>query len=46
MKLYATSIPPVLPIWATIISNESGLIEVEIDDKSPGFHSIIEELSY
>ncbi|MBG1262955.1 hypothetical protein [Nostoc commune] len=33
------------PSWATIISNDAGLIEVEINDKSPGFHSMIEELS-
>ena len=45
MKLYATSIPQALPSWATIISNNAGLIEVEINDESPGFHSIIEELS-
>jgi hypothetical protein len=45
MKLYATSIPQVLPSWATIISNNAGLIEVEINDEDPGFHSIIEELS-
>jgi hypothetical protein len=45
MKLYATSIPEVLPSWATIISNNAGLIEVQINDEDPGFHSIIEELS-
>ncbi len=45
MKLYATSIPQPLPNWATIVSNKSGLIEVEINDQDPGFHSIIEELS-
>lgn len=45
MKLYATSIPQNLPSWATIVSNKSGLIEVEINDKDPDFHSIIEELS-
>ncbi|MBD2531924.1 hypothetical protein H6G97_20975 [Nostoc flagelliforme FACHB-838] len=45
MKLYATSIPQFLPSWATVISNEAGLIEVEINDEDPGFHSIIEELS-
>lgn len=45
MKLYATSIPETLPIWATIISKNAGLIEVEINDESPAFHSIIEELS-
>ena len=45
MKLYATSIPQALPSWATIVSNNAGLIEVEINDESPGFHSIIEELS-
>lgn len=45
MKLYATSIPQALPTWATIISNDAGLIEVEINDEDPGFHSIIEELS-
>ncbi|MBC1221640.1 hypothetical protein GNF10_32020 [Nostoc sp. UCD121] len=45
MKLYATSIPQALPIWATVISNDAGLIEVEINDQDPGFHSMIEELS-
>ncbi|MCC5611501.1 hypothetical protein LC612_33350 [Nostoc sp. CHAB 5834] len=45
MKLYTTSIPNTLPDWATVISNNAGLIEVEINDESPGFHSIIEELS-
>ena len=45
MKLYATSIPPALPTWVTIISKKAGLIEVEINDEDPGFHSIIEELS-
>ncbi|QFS51622.1 hypothetical protein GXM_09116 [Nostoc sphaeroides CCNUC1] len=45
MKLYTTSIPKTLPDWATVISNNAGLIEVEINDESPGFHSIIEELS-
>ncbi|MBW4429426.1 MAG: hypothetical protein KME50_34940 [Nostoc desertorum CM1-VF14] len=45
MKLYATSIPQTLPSWATVISNNAGLIEVEINDKDPAFHSIIEELS-
>ncbi len=44
MKLYATSIPETLPDWATIISNNAGLIEVEINDQDPSFHSIIEEL--
>ena len=45
MKLYATSIPQALPSWATIISNKAGLIEVEINDKDPDFHSIVEKLS-
>jgi hypothetical protein len=45
MKLYATSIPQSLPSWATVVSNNAGLIEVEINDQDPGFHSIIEELS-
>ncbi|MHC0068472.1 hypothetical protein ACWATR_37345 [Nostoc sp. UIC 10890] len=45
MKLYATSISQSLPSWATVISNDAGLIEVEINDKDPGFHSMIEELS-
>ncbi|MEH1912786.1 hypothetical protein [Nostoc sp.] len=31
--------------WATVVSNNAGLIEVEINDESTGFHSIIEELS-
>jgi hypothetical protein len=33
------------PSWATIISNDAGLIEVEINDEDPGFHSMIEKLS-
>ncbi|MHC5862598.1 hypothetical protein [Nostoc sp.] len=45
MKLYATSVPQALPNWATIVSNKAGLIEVEINDEDPSFHSIIEELS-
>jgi hypothetical protein len=45
MKFYATSIPQPLPSWTTVISNQAGLIEVEINDEDPGFHSIIEELS-
>ncbi|MCC5654727.1 hypothetical protein LC609_34155 [Nostoc sp. XA013] len=45
MKFYATSIPQALPSWASLISNKAGLIEVEINDEDPGFHSIIEELS-
>ncbi|MHC5670832.1 hypothetical protein [Nostoc sp.] len=45
MKLYATNIPQTLPSWATVISNNAGLIEVEINDKDPGFHSMIEELA-
>jgi hypothetical protein len=45
MKLYATKISQALPNWATVISNNAGLIELEINDEDPGFHSIIEELS-
>ncbi|BDI20645.1 hypothetical protein ANSO36C_64470 (plasmid) [Nostoc cf. commune SO-36] len=45
MKFYATSIPQTLPTWATVVSNNAGLIEVEINEQDPGFHSIIEELS-
>ncbi|AUB44980.1 Pyruvate/2-oxoglutarate dehydrogenase complex (plasmid) [Nostoc flagelliforme CCNUN1] len=45
MKFYTTSIPQALPSWATLVSNKAGLIEVEINDEFPGFHSIIEELS-
>ncbi|MBD2533610.1 hypothetical protein H6G97_30265 [Nostoc flagelliforme FACHB-838] len=45
MKLYAISIPQTLPSWATVVSNNAGLIEVEINDEDPSFHSIIEELS-
>jgi hypothetical protein len=45
MKLYATSIPVTLPDWATVISNDTGLIEVEINYESPSFHSLIEELA-
>jgi hypothetical protein len=45
MKLYAISILQPLPIWASLVSNKAGLIEVEINDEDPGFHSIIEKLS-
>lgn len=45
MKLYTTSIPQFLPSWATVISNNAGLVEVEINDEDPGFHSMVEELS-
>ena len=45
MKFYATSIPQSLPSWTTVISNQAGLIEVEINDEDPSFHSLIEELS-
>ncbi|MHC5915347.1 MAG: hypothetical protein ACYTXE_31120 [Nostoc sp.] len=45
MKLYATSIPQALPNWATVVSSKAGLIELEINDQDPGFHSMIEELS-
>ncbi|MBW4457962.1 MAG: hypothetical protein KME55_38000 [Nostoc indistinguendum CM1-VF10] len=45
MKLYATSIPQSLPIWASVVSNKAGLIEIEINDEDSDFHSIIEELS-
>ncbi|MBD2536769.1 hypothetical protein H6G97_49040 [Nostoc flagelliforme FACHB-838] len=44
MKLYATSIPQALSSWATVISNNAGLIEVEINDQDPSFYSIIEKL--
>ncbi|MEH2039389.1 hypothetical protein [Nostoc sp.] len=33
------------PSWATVISNNAGLIEVEINDEDPSFHSMIKELS-
>ncbi len=33
------------PSWATVVSSKAGLIELEINDKDPGFHSMIEELS-
>ncbi|MBN3923134.1 hypothetical protein [Nostoc sp. NMS4] len=33
------------PSWATVVSNNAGLIEVEINDEDPDFHSIIEELT-
>ncbi|MEH1910633.1 hypothetical protein [Nostoc sp.] len=45
MKLYTTSIPQALPIWATVVSNNAGLIEVEINNEDPDFHSIIKELT-
>ncbi|NDJ26078.1 hypothetical protein GS682_31775 [Nostoc sp. B(2019)] len=45
MKFYATSIPRILPNWATVVSNKAGLIEVEINDEDTDFHSMIEELA-
>lgn len=33
------------PSWATVISNNAGFMEIEINDEDPGFHSIIEELT-
>ena len=45
MKLYATSIPQALPSWASIVSNNAGLMEIGINDEDPSFHSIIEELT-
>ena len=33
------------PSWAIVISNNAGLIELEINDPDPSFHSMIEELS-
>ncbi|MBG1261741.1 hypothetical protein [Nostoc commune] len=33
------------PSWATVVSSKAGLIELEINDKDLGFHSMIEELS-
>ena len=45
MKLYITNIPKTLPDWATVVSNTSGLIEIEINDEDPAFHSTLSELS-
>ena len=45
MKLYTTNIPQTLPDWATVVSNTSGLIEIEINDEDPAFHSTLSKLS-
>jgi hypothetical protein len=44
MKLYAKTIPHTLPDWATTVTKCADLIEVEINDKHPGFQSLLEEL--
>ena len=45
MKLYAKSIPQTLPDWATIVTQSTDLIEVEINDEHPNFQSLLEELA-
>jgi hypothetical protein len=45
MKLYAKTIAPPLPDWATIIMQSTDLIEIEINDEHPNFQSLLEELA-
>nr|ADO19288.1 hypothetical protein Nfla_8903 [Nostoc flagelliforme str. Sunitezuoqi] len=44
MKLYAKTIRQTLPDWATIITQSTDLIEIEINDEHPSFQSLLEEL--
>ncbi len=44
MKLYAKTIPQTLPDWATIVTKNADLIEIEINDEHPNFQSLLEEL--
>ncbi|MHC5914249.1 MAG: hypothetical protein ACYTXE_25375 [Nostoc sp.] len=43
MKLYATSIPQHEAKLSNCCIKKAGLIEVEINDEDPGFHSILED---
>ena len=45
MKLYTRTIPQTLPAWATIVTKNAELIEVEINDEHPSFQSLLEELT-
>jgi hypothetical protein len=44
MKLYAKTIPQILPDWATTVTKSGGLFEVQINDGHPNFQSLLEEL--
>ncbi|MCC5633963.1 hypothetical protein LC613_41890 [Nostoc sphaeroides CHAB 2801] len=44
MKLYAKTIPQTLPDWATVVTKNADLFEVEINDEHPNFQSLLEEL--
>jgi len=45
MKLYTKNIPETLPNWATVVSQSSSLVEIEIFDEHPDFQSLLEELA-
>ncbi|MHC5671216.1 hypothetical protein [Nostoc sp.] len=45
MKLYAKTIPQTLPDWATVVTKNADLFEVEINDEHPNFQSLLEELA-
>ncbi|AUB43367.1 Pyruvate/2-oxoglutarate dehydrogenase complex (plasmid) [Nostoc flagelliforme CCNUN1] len=45
MKLYAKTIRQTLSDWATIITQSTDLIEIEINDEHPSFQSLLEELA-
>jgi hypothetical protein len=45
MKLYAKTIPQILPDWATVVTKCADLFEIEINDEHPNFQSLLEELA-
>ncbi|MFN6497947.1 MAG: hypothetical protein RMX65_013185 [Nostoc sp. DedQUE01] len=45
MKLYTKTIPQILPDWATIVTQNADVIEIEINDEHPNFQSLLEELA-
>ena len=45
MKLYAHTISPTLPDWATVVTQSTDLVEIEINDEHPNFQSLLEELA-
>ncbi|MBW4562725.1 MAG: hypothetical protein KME32_16565 [Mojavia pulchra JT2-VF2] len=45
MKLYANKVPQNLPHWATVISKNADLIELEINDEDPSFQSLLEKIA-
>ncbi|MBD2492169.1 hypothetical protein [Aulosira sp. FACHB-615] len=45
MKLYLTNVSPTLPPWATITSQTSDLVELEINEHHLDFQSLFNELA-